>query len=252
MLSKIAAIAQSKVAVAALGVVLVGGGGGAVAVAATTGHLSTLGINLNSEKSPNAQASETPDSHAHTVGVEGLLVSCSATTAPATIVVKDGKGVSWTFNVSATTKYNGDTETASHAAGGSSTDGAGASSAKSDNSTHAGGSSTDGAGASSAKGDNSTNAGDNSTHAAPTLAEVCAFAGSRDVQVQATPNGSAHDAWKVTVEGPGSIKGDSSEGGASTEGNSTRGSDSSEGGSSTMGGASTKSSDGGASTVGDH
>lgn len=244
MLAKIAAVAQSKVALAVLGVVLVGGGGSAVAVAATTGHLSTLGVNLNSDKSQNAQASETPDSHAHTVGVEGVLVSCSGTTAPATILVKDGKGKSWTFNVSATTKYNGDTETASHTAGaqgGSSTEGAGASSAKGDNSTHTGGSSTEGA--SSAK-------GDNSTHAAPTLAQVCALAGSRGVEVQATPNGSAYDAWKVTVQGPESTNGDSSEGGSSTAGSSTKGSDSSEGGSSTMGGASTRSSDGGSSTGG--
>ena len=245
MLAKIAAIAQSKVALAALGVVLVGGGGGAVAVAATTGHLSTLGVNLNSEKSANASSTETPDSHAHTMGVEGLLVSCSTTTPPATIVVKDSKGAQWTFNVSDTTKFNGDTQTASQSAGaqgGSSATGAGASSAKGDNSAKGG---------SSSKGDNSASA-----HAAPTLAQVCALAGSRDVQVQATPNGSAYDAWKVTVQGPGSIKGDSSEGGASTDGSSTkgdssRGGDSSQGGASTMGGASTKGSDGGSST-GDH
>ncbi|HZC04768.1 MAG TPA: hypothetical protein VE338_03935, partial [Ktedonobacterales bacterium] len=205
MLAKIAALTQSKVAIAALGVVLVGGGGGAVAVAATTGHLSTLGVNLNSANG----ASSASDSHAHTVGVEGLLVSCSATTPPASIVVKDSKGVQWTFAVSATTKLNGDTETSSEGAssesgassthtGGSSTDAAGASSAKGDNSAHTGGSSTSGAGASSAKGDNSASAetggssqaGDNSAHAAPTLATICAAAGSHDVQVQATHSSS--------------------------------------------------------------
>lgn len=258
MLAKIAAVAQSKVALAVLGVVLVGGGGSAVAVAATTGHLSTLGVNLNSEKS-DAQSTETPDSHAHTTGVEGLLVSCSATTLPASITVKDSKGASWTFAVSATTKFNGDTESESQGA-------AGASSAKGDNSTHAGdgsdhsgaGSAT-GSGASSAKGDsstqagdtgdNSTHTGDNSAHTAPSLATICAFAGKRDVEVQATQNGSGYDAWKVTVQGPGSVNG-SSDGGSSDKGSSSMGGSSE--GSSSAGDSSTKGAGSGVPTPTDH
>ncbi len=47
MLAKLTTVLKSKVALAALGAIVVGGGGGAVAVAANTGHLQTLGINLN-------------------------------------------------------------------------------------------------------------------------------------------------------------------------------------------------------------
>ncbi len=235
MLSKILAVTHSKVALAVLGVVLVGGGGSAVAVAATTGHLSTLGVNLASENS-NANSS----SHAHTIGVEGLLTACSTSTPPATISVTDSAGKSWTFVVSATTKINGDTHT--DASQGSSATGAGASSAKGDNSTHAdgassGASSATGAGASSAKGDNSThadgassgassssgdnsaNAGDNSAHTAATLADVCASAniGTRHVQVQATQDGANYDAWKVTLQGSGASNSNGSDSGASSD-----------------------------------
>lgn len=209
MLSKILAVTHSKVALAVLGVVLVGGGGSAVAVAATTGHLSTLGVNLASENS-NANSS----SHAHTIGVEGLLTACSTSTPPATISVTDSAGKSWTFVVSATTKINGDTHT--DASGASSATGAGASSAKGDNSTHADGASS---GASSSSGDNSANAGDNSAHTAATLADVCASAniGTRHVQVQATQDGANYDAWKVTLQGSGASNSNGSDSGASSD-----------------------------------
>ena len=209
MLSKILAVTHSKVALAVLGVVLVGGGGSAVAVAATTGHLSTLGVNLASENS-NANSS----SHAHTIGVEGLLTACSTSTPPATISVTDSAGKSWTFVVSATTKINGDTHT--DASQGSSATGAGASSAKGDNSTHADGASS---GASSSSGDNSANAGDNSAHTAATLADVCASAniGTRHVQVQATQDGANYDAWKVTLQGSDASNSNGSDSGASSD-----------------------------------
>ena len=209
MLSKILAVTHSKVALAVLGVVLVGGGGSAVAVAATTGHLSTLGVNLASENS-NANSS----SHAHTIGVEGLLTACSTSTPPATISVTDSAGKSWTFVVSATTKINGDTHT--DASQGSSATGAGASSAKGDNSTHADGASSC---ASSSSGDNSANAGDNSAHTAATLADVCASAniGTRHVQVQATQDGANYDAWKVTLQGSGASNSNGSDSGASSD-----------------------------------
>lgn len=201
MLAKIATLAKSKAAIAVLGVVLVGGGSSAVAVAATTGHLSTLGVDLNS-----AGKSSSADSHAHTVGVEGLLVACNTTTTPNTISVKDKDGKSWTFVVSSTTKFNG----AVHTEGSGSTG------------ANAGGAST-------AKGDNSANAGGASTnHTAATLADICATANlnTRDVQVQATPNGSAYDAWKVTLQGQGSANGgsstDSNGGDSSVQGTDTK------------------------------
>lgn len=202
MLAKLATLVQSKTALAVLGVVLVGGGSGAVAVAATTGHLSTLGVNLSSaEGTKTAESTETPDSHAHTTAVEGLLTGCTANS----ISVKDSAGKPWTFVVSSTTKYNGDT----------STTGAGASSAKGDNSANAGGASTGGA---------------STAHAAPTLKDVCAFAGARDVQVQATANGTEYDAWKVTLQGPGSAKS-----GGDTSSSDSKGSTSESKGSSTDG-----------------
>ena len=185
MLAKLATLVQSKTALAVLGVVLVGGGSGAVAVAATTGHLSTLGVNLNvASGTKTAESTETPDSHAHTTSVEGLLTACTANT----ISVQDGTKT-WTFVVSSTTKYNGDINT----------NGAGASSAKGDNSANAGGASTGGA---------------STAHVAASLSDVCATANinARDVQVQATANGTEYDAWKVTLQGPGSAK-SGSEGG---------------------------------------
>lgn len=215
MLAKIATLAKSKAAIAVLGVVLVGGGSSAVAVAATTGHLSTLGVDLNS-----AGKSSSADSHAHTVGVEGLLVACNTTTTPNTISVKDKDGKSWTFVVSSTTKFNGAVHT--EGSGSTGANAGGASTAKGDNSAKAGGAST-------AKGSNSANAGGASTnHTAATLADICATANlnTRDVQVQATPNGSAYDAWKVTLQGQGSANGgsstDSNGGDSSVQGTDTK------------------------------
>lgn len=207
MLAKLAALAQSKTAIAVMGLVLVGGGSGAVAVAATTGHLKTLGVDLSvtDSKTPEAASSETPDSHAHSIGVEGLLTACSATTAPATLSVTDHKGKSWSFVVSATTKFNGEESGAN----------GGASTAKGDNSVNGG--------ASTAKGDNSTSGGDASEGPALTLANICA-ATNHDVQVQATLNGTEYDAWKVTLQGrEGST---SSSEGSSTGASSDKGSSS--------------------------
>lgn len=199
MLAKLATLVQSKTALAVLGVVLVGGGSGAVAVAATTGHLSTLGVNLNVAGTKTAESTETPDSHAHTTSVEGLLTACTASS----ISVKDSAGKSWTFVVSSTTKYNGDVKTT----------GEGASSAKGDNSANAGGASTGSA----------STGGASTEHAAPTLADVCATAniGTRDVEVQATANGTEYDAWKVTLQGPASAKSGSEGTDTSSAGSST-------------------------------
>jgi hypothetical protein len=70
MLSKLSLLVKSKVALAAIGAVLVAGGG--TAAAAATGHLSIGGL-------PNAASTHTPDAtaaagaHAHTVALEGTL-----------------------------------------------------------------------------------------------------------------------------------------------------------------------------------
>ncbi len=203
MLTKIAAVVHSKIAIAVLGVVLVGGGGSAVAVAATTGHLTTLGVHLNASApvaASDAKATETPDTHAHTVSVEGQLTACDA--AKNQLSVTDSAHKAWTFTVSATTAFTGDAN-ASHQ---------GATSAKGDNSATTGGADTGGA---------------SSAHTALTLAQVCAFVNTRNVQVQATPQGASYDAWKVTLQGPGTGASDSK--GDSTT--STSGSETSTGGS---------------------
>lgn len=196
MLAKLSTMLKSKVALAALGAIVVGGGGGAVAVAANTGHLQTLGINLNvgsDSKSPDA--SETPDSHAHSVGVEGLLTACDTTATPNTISVTDKSGKAWTFNITATTRFNGD-----------------------EGSEHAG--ATTGANT----GDNS--GGSSSQASALTLTDVCAAANlnTRKVEVEATPNGTSYDAWKVTLQGAPE---NSQHSGDNTGDNSGKGGDSS-------------------------
>jgi hypothetical protein len=70
MLSKLSLLVKSKVALAAIGAVLVAGG--STAAAAATGHLSIGGL-------PNAASTHAPDAteaagaHAHTVALEGTL-----------------------------------------------------------------------------------------------------------------------------------------------------------------------------------
>jgi hypothetical protein len=208
MLPKLATLVKSKTAIAVLGVVLVGGSGGAVAMAATTGHLAPLGVDLgaSTDQTKTPEKAETPDSHAHTTSVEGLLAACDTSATPNTISVTDKAGKSWTFVITTTTKFNGDTQSES--------------SAKGDNSAHTGGASTgDHSGGASTGGASTGGAstGDSSAHVAPTLADVCATAniGARDVEVQATADttdSTKLDAWKVTLQGPASSKNDGQSG----------------------------------------
>jgi hypothetical protein len=230
MLEKLAALAKTKAAIALVGVTLVGGAGATAAVAATTGHLNTLGINLN-ETQTNAQ-----DQNSNHASVEGLLTGCTATS----LTVKDKDGKSWTFTVNSSTKINGDVKSDAQGAstkGSDTGDSTGASSdSKGDSSSHAGdstgdshsgthtgdstgdstsgthtGDSTSGThtgdstgdshagGASSDKG-SSSNA-ENGNHTA-TLAEICVAANlnTRGVQVQSVKNDTSVAA-KVTLQG---------------------------------------------------
>ncbi|HEX9068851.1 MAG TPA: DUF5666 domain-containing protein [Ktedonobacterales bacterium] len=88
MLAKLAILAQSKVALAALGVVLVGGSGTVVAVAATTGHLGPIQTPMfhqgtpGADKGDNGQGDESGD-HPNTVSIEGKLTSLK--TCPANV-----------------------------------------------------------------------------------------------------------------------------------------------------------------------
>jgi Domain of unknown function (DUF5666) len=74
MLSKLSLLVKSKVALAAIGAVLVAGGGSA-AVAAATGHLSVGGLpsNAASTHAPDATEAAGASAHAHTVALEGTL-----------------------------------------------------------------------------------------------------------------------------------------------------------------------------------
>jgi hypothetical protein len=73
MLAKLAVLAQSKVALAVLGVVLVGGGGTAAAVAATTGHLGPIEL---AHSTPTKGDEDGQNGiHAHTVSIEGVLAT---------------------------------------------------------------------------------------------------------------------------------------------------------------------------------
>jgi hypothetical protein len=88
MLAKLALLAQSKVALAALGVVLVGGSGTVVAVAATTGHLGPIQTPMfhqgtpGADKGDNDQGDESGD-HPNTISIEGKLTSLK--TCPANV-----------------------------------------------------------------------------------------------------------------------------------------------------------------------
>jgi hypothetical protein len=108
MLTKVLALLQSKVALAAVGAVLVGGTG--VAVAATQGKITLPGA-ATTTHTTDTSATHTPEStaaaiHAHTVSIEGTLVTCGG--GATTICVKDAAGKTWQVQVNASTEINGD------------------------------------------------------------------------------------------------------------------------------------------------
>lgn len=223
MLEKLAALAKTKAAIALVGVTLVGGAGATAAVAATTGHLNTLGITLNDNQS-SAQ-----DQNSNHASVEGLLTGCTSSS----LTVKDKDGKSWTFTVNSSTKINGDVKSGDQGAStkgsdtadtadttGGSSDGKGNSSSHTGDSTgdsHAGshtgdsnGDSHAAAGSSNSKGSDASSNGKsnggsgnaaNGNHTA-TLAQICVAANlnTRTVQVQSVKNDTSVAA-KVTLQG---------------------------------------------------
>lgn len=105
MLAKALTVVKSKIALAVLGVALVGGGGSAVALAASSGHLSGLGLQMASshgDSSTNGNQGKSNDrGHA-----EGTLTACDATGGA--ITVTDEAGTATTFTVNANTTFVGD------------------------------------------------------------------------------------------------------------------------------------------------
>lgn len=87
MLSKVLAVVQSKVALAAIGVALVGGGGTAAAYVATGHQLPLLGTHATATEKPDA-THEADDNHAHTLSIEGVLKSYNGSTI--TVLSADG------------------------------------------------------------------------------------------------------------------------------------------------------------------
>ncbi|HEX9068747.1 MAG TPA: DUF5666 domain-containing protein [Ktedonobacterales bacterium] len=228
MLAKLAVLAQSKVALAVLGVVLVGGGGTAAAVAATTGHLGPIEI---------AHSTPTKDDengqngiHAHTVSIEGVLATVG--TCPT------GTQAANPANVTKLTVKSAD-ESAEHDATDSDTTGAKATEAP--DATHAAGAeateapkATHTAGAEatekpeSTPGTQHTGTGTftvglnadtkvNGEHAS-TRGDLCQGIG-HGVEIQATKaSDGSLTAWKVTLQGKDSSDKGSSGGGDGSEG----------------------------------
>lgn len=110
MVSKALLVVKSKLALAVLGVLVVGGGGTAVAMAATGGHvpvLSTLVGNAQHDAKKTPDTGSDASSHAHTISVEGVLKGYSAG-ANTISVVEHGDTNATTIDVNSKTEVNGD------------------------------------------------------------------------------------------------------------------------------------------------
>ena len=103
MLSKLATLVQSKVALAVLGAVLVTGGG-AAALAASS-HSSTQG-DRSAASTHTPEASDTGADHGHTVSVEGTLKGYDSG-AGTISVVEQHDSAATTICVNAKTEVNG-------------------------------------------------------------------------------------------------------------------------------------------------
>lgn len=104
MLSKLTLLLKSKVALAAIGALVVGGGGTAVAAAVAQSHTSA---------NPSAHATATHGdqgdngNHGHTVAVEGTLKAYDAGAKTISVVPEDGKDAQ-TIAVNGDTRVNGE------------------------------------------------------------------------------------------------------------------------------------------------
>jgi uncharacterized protein DUF5666 len=104
MLTKLITLARGKVALAVLGVVLVGGGGAAIAFAAT--HSAHAG--QDSSSAPNDNNGKSADTnHGHTVSLEGVLKAYNAG-AHSISVLEAGAKAATSVTVNASTRVNGE------------------------------------------------------------------------------------------------------------------------------------------------
>ncbi len=104
MLTKLIALTRGKVALAVLGVVLVGGGSAAVAFAAT--HSARPGQDSSSASNDN-NGKSADTNHGHTVSLEGVLKAYNAG-AHAISVLKTGATAATSVAVNADTRVNGE------------------------------------------------------------------------------------------------------------------------------------------------
>jgi hypothetical protein len=106
VVSKALLLVNSKVALAALGVLLVGGAGTALAAAMGAQVPVLSGLMGHSTNSTHASSSN-PSAHAHTISVEGVLTGYNAG-ASTISVVEHGDTAATTIAVNSHTEVNGD------------------------------------------------------------------------------------------------------------------------------------------------
>jgi hypothetical protein len=107
MVNKALLVVKSKVALAALGVLLVGGAGTIAAAAATGGHVPVLSGLVGHSSTKSHDTGSDASSHAHTVSVEGLLTGYNAG-AKTINVVEHGDTTATTIAVNSHTEVNGE------------------------------------------------------------------------------------------------------------------------------------------------
>lgn len=107
MTTKLLTLIHSKIALAVLGVLLVGGSGTAV-VAANHGQIPFTHSDASSTATHSPHATESADSsHAHTVAIEGTLTAYTAASQTISVQTKDSSSAT-TVDVNATTMVNGE------------------------------------------------------------------------------------------------------------------------------------------------
>jgi hypothetical protein len=104
MLTKLITLARGKVALAVLGIVLVGGGSAAIAFAAT--HSARAGQNSSSAANDN-NGKSADTNHGHTVSLEGVLKAYNASAHSISVLETSAKAAT-SVAVNASTRVNGE------------------------------------------------------------------------------------------------------------------------------------------------
>lgn len=107
MVSKALLVVKSKVALAVLGVLVVGGAGTAVAAAAMGAQVPVLSGFMGHSSPKTRDTGSDAASHAHTISVEGVLTGYNAD-ANTISVVEHGDTSATTIEVNSHTEVNGE------------------------------------------------------------------------------------------------------------------------------------------------